>query len=131
MTSARWFTNGLWLSAASLAATPAAAQSMNAEAFHKRAAALQAKGPLAILERGEIDALMTEAKAAGERSKLRHAAAIKAGKRKRYCPPDDQDKIGADEFMTRLSAISRPQRRRIDMTEAMTRILAAKYPCKR
>jgi hypothetical protein len=34
------------------------------------------------------------------------------------------------EFMASLSAIPAEERARIDMTEAMTRILASKYPCK-
>jgi hypothetical protein len=34
------------------------------------------------------------------------------------------------EFMTRLSAIPAEERAKIDMTEAMTRILSVKYPCK-
>lgn len=109
----------------------AAAQSMNAESFHKRAAALQAMGPLAIIERDEINALMIEAKAATARAKARQAAAIKARKTKRFCPPASETSMSADEFMTRLLAIPASQRRRIDMTEAMARILAAKYPCRR
>ena len=81
---------------------------MNAEVFHQRAVALQKKGPLALLSRGEI----------------------KAGKSPRYCPPTDVRGMGSDEFMKRLAAIPRAERRRIDMGEAMNRILAAKYPCK-
>jgi hypothetical protein len=39
--------------------------------------------------------------------------------------------MGSDEFMKRLAAIPAADRARIDMTEATTRIMAAKYPCPR
>jgi hypothetical protein len=37
--------------------------------------------------------------------------------------------MGHQEFMKRFSAIPKAERERIDMTEAMTRISAVKYPC--
>ena len=116
--------------AAIVIAQPALAQSMNAEVFHQRAEALQKKGPLALLSRGEIKALMAEGKASGEKARADRFAAVKAGKSPRYCPPTDVRGMGSDEFMKRLAAIPRAERRRIDMGEAMNRILAAKYPCK-
>ena len=117
--------------ALSLAALPAgaAAQTMNAETFHKKAQALKAKGAMAIFSRSEIKTLVAEGKAAGKASRERRLAAIKAGKPARYCPPEGQNKMDSDEFMTRLAAIPQAERARIDMTEATTRILASKYPC--
>jgi hypothetical protein len=110
-------------------AQPALAQSMNAELFHQRAVALQKKGPLALLSRGEIKALMAEGKASGERARSQRLAAVQAGKTPRYCPPTDVRGMSSDEFMKRLAAIPQAERRRIDMGEAMNRILATKYPC--
>ncbi len=107
----------------------ASAQSMNAEVFHKRATALEKKGALAIFSGGEIKALMAEGKAAGERARTLRLAAAKAGEKPRYCPPTGNTKMHSDEYMKALSAIPRPERTRIDMTEATTRILARKYPC--
>jgi hypothetical protein len=107
----------------------ASAQNMNAEAFHKRATALQKKGALAIFSGGEIKKLMAEGKAAGARAREQRLAAIKAGQKPRYCPPDGPVSIKSDEFMTRLGAIPSADRARIDMTEATIRILAAKFPC--
>ena len=112
------------------AATPATAQSMNAEAFHKRAQALKKKGPLALFSRGEIKNLMKEVQAAAGASRERRLAAIKAGQRPRYCPTEARGSMGSGELMDRLAAIPPAERTRIDMTEAMTRILAAKFPCK-
>ncbi|MCY7339306.1 MAG: hypothetical protein LH465_05060 [Sphingomonas bacterium] len=107
----------------------ASAQSMNAESFHRRAEALQKKGPLAVFSGGEIKALMGEAKAAGQKSGANRAAALKAGQKPRYCPPPPPVRMGNTEFMAGLSAIAPPDRARIDMTEAMTRIMMRKYPC--
>jgi hypothetical protein len=109
--------------------TGASAQSMNAEQFHSRAAALQKKGMMALFSGGEIKALTAEAQAAGKRAGEMRKAAVKDGQPPRFCPPAT---VGMDdkEFMTRLSAIPAEERAKIDMTEAMTRILAVKYPCK-
>ena len=103
---------------------------MNAEVFFKRASALQALGPLALLKSDEIKALTDEAKAAGKRADAIRAAALKAHRKPRYCPPNDQVKMDSSEFMDRLRAIAKPVRMRIDMTEATARIAAAKYPCR-
>jgi hypothetical protein len=103
---------------------------MNAEVFHQRATALKKKGAMAIFSGGEVKALMNEGQAAGRRSREQRLTAIEAGGKPRYCPPEGPGRMDADEFMKRLSAIPQAERARIDMTEAMTRILSAKFPCK-
>ena len=108
----------------------ASAQSMNAEQFHRRATALQHKGMLAIFSSGEIKALTHEAQAAGARAAENRRAALKAGQAPRFCPPKGEVAIDDKEFMARLSAVPAADRSRIDMTEATTRILAAKFPCR-
>lgn len=113
-----------------LAAGPAAAQSMNAEVYHARAAALMKKGPMALLHRGEIRALAEEGQKAGLKSREQRLAALKAGGKPRSCPPEGKQGMEVREFMQRLGAIPKAERQRIDMTEAMTRISAAKYPCR-
>lgn len=118
---------GLALAAAPMSA--AIAQTMNAEIFHQRASKLQKKGAMAIFSRGEIKALMNEGQAAGKRARERRLAAVKAGEKPRYCPPEGPGRMGSDEFMKRLAMIPPAERARIDMTEATTRILATKFPC--
>jgi len=113
-----------------VAATPAMAQQMNAEVFHKRAAKLKGKGAMAIFSGGEIKALMREGQAAGKASSARYKAAKEAARPLPFCPPEGPQKMGSNEFMSRLAAIPEAERRRIDMTEATTRIMAAKFPCK-
>lgn len=112
-----------------LLATPALAQSMNAEAFHKRATALQAKGPLALFSRGEIKALMSEVSASAQKAREQRLATVKAGGKPRYCPVE-KTSLDSSEFIRRLSAIPAAERARMDMTEATTRVLAAKFPCR-
>ena len=111
-------------------ATPAVAQRMNAEVFHKRAQSLKKKGALALFSRGEIKNLMKEVQAAAGAARERRLAAVKAGQPPRYCPTEARGSMGSSELMERLAAILPAERARIDMTEAMTRILAAKFPCK-
>jgi hypothetical protein len=112
-----------------LVGAEASAQSMNAEEFHKRGTALQKKGVMAVFSMGEIKALTKEAQAAGKQARDNRRTAIAGGHPPRFCPPKGPVEIGDKEFMARLSAIPADQRARIDMTEAMTRILAAKFPC--
>lgn len=121
----------VYLAAALLAfvAAPASAQSMNADEFYNRATALQKKGPLALFSRSEIKTLMQEGQASGRKARELRLAAVKSGKKPRYCPPEGPQSMKSDEFMKRLGAIPPAERSRIDMTEATTRILAARFPC--
>jgi hypothetical protein len=120
------------LIAAAAAFVPAAAsaQSMNAETFLQRANKLMAKGPMALFSRGEIKALMKEGQASGKAAAARNKADKAAGRPTRFCPPAGPQKMNSDEYMKRLGDIPREERRRIDMTEATTRIMAVKFPCR-
>ena len=109
-------------------ASGAQAQSMNAEVFHAKAVALQNKGPMAIFS-GDVKLLMNEGKAAGQHARELRIAAAKAGQKPRYCPPEGKQSMNSNEFMARLGAIPQAERAQMDMTEAMTRILAVKFPC--
>ena len=120
----------LLVAAAILLPSMASAQSMNAQTFYKRSSALMAKGPLALFSQGEIKALMTEASSAGKAARAERLAALAAGKPPRACPPA-KSSMGSDEFMKRLGAIPAADRARINMTEAMTRITIARFPCPR
>lgn len=110
--------------------SPAIAQTMNAETFHQRATALKKKGAMAIFSGGEIKALMREGQASGQAAKDRYNADKAAGRPTRFCPPPGKQQMRSDEYMQRLAAIPLADRRRIDMTEATTRVMAAKFPCK-
>ncbi len=107
----------------------ASAQSMNAELFYKRSSALMAKGPLALFHRGEINALMSEAQNATKAARASRLADVAAGRPRRSCPPSGPQSTSSSEFMSRLGAIPVAERVRIDMTEAMIRITAMRFPC--
>jgi len=115
--------------AAVFMASGANAQTMNAEQFHQRATALKKKGAMAIFSGGEIKALTNEGKAAAAKAREQRLAAVKAGQKPRYCPPEGKHSMDGNEFMNRLGVIPAAERVRIDMTEAMTRILIQKFPC--
>src|SRR5205085_11751119 len=118
--------------AAVLALVPAAAsaQAMNADQFYRRAVALQHKGMLAVFSRGEIKSLMGEAQAAAKQAAENRRAAVKAGQAPRFCPPTGSFSMNDKDLMAHLSALPAAERGRIDMTEAMTRLFAAKFPCR-
>lgn len=115
-----------------LLAIPAAAsaQSMNAEYFFQRSTALKAKGAAAVFSMGEVKKLMGEAQRAGQAARAHRLADVVAGKPPRACPPE-KSSMDSNEFMRRLGAIPAADRQRIDMTEAMTRITIARFPCPR
>lgn len=106
----------------------ASAQSMNAETFYQKAMGLKKKGPMALFS-GDIKVLMREGKGAGKATGLARKAALNAGTKPRYCPPEEVRGMGQSEYMDRLARIPQAERRRIDITEATTRIMASKYPC--
>ncbi|MEA1072085.1 hypothetical protein [Sphingomonas sp. LY160] len=116
---------------ASAAALPtvATAQHMNAEAFYKRAMALKKKGPLALMSK-DLRPVVEEAKAAGEKARAIRLAAEAKGKQGRYCPPPGSKRIGNHEFLDGMTSLG-AERAKIDMTEAMTRLLIRKHPCKK
>jgi hypothetical protein len=113
-----------------LFALPAAAtaQSMNAETFYKKASVLQAKGPMALFS-SDLKLVMNEGKAAAGKAREARLAAVRAGHKPRYCPPESSKGMNSDEYMKGIAAIPAAERARIDMTEATTRILARKFPC--
>ena len=114
--------------AAALAPAMASAQSMSAETFFQKAQALQRKGMMAMFS-SDVKKLMKEAKAAGETARAQRLSTLKMGGKPRYCPPSGSQRMGSDEFMERLGAMSRIERLKIDMTEVMIRINSIKFPC--
>ena len=114
-----------------ISAQSASAQTMNAESFLQKANALQKKGPLALLSMGRIKALAAEGRAAAREAREARLRALSQGKAPRYCPPANaSQEMASSEFLNRLSAIPAAQSNRINMTEAMTRVLVQKFPCR-
>ena len=103
---------------------------MNADEFYQRALKVKKRGPLAMLSMKEVKILINEVKVAGTRVKETRLAAEKAGKKGRYCPPNDNKRMGHEEYVAGIGAIPQPERKKIDLIEATTRMLAAKFPCR-
>ena len=106
----------------------ALAQSMNAEVFYKKAAALEKKGAMAIFS-SDLKLVMNEGKASARKARATRLAALKAGQKPRYCPPEGSKGMSSDEYMRGLAAIPASERAKIDTAEATTRILIRKFPC--
>ena len=47
----------------------------------------------------------------------------------RYCPPPDNKRMGHEEYVAGIGSIPQAERKKIDLIEATTRMLAAKFPC--
>jgi hypothetical protein len=112
-------------------ATPSVAdQPGNAQTFLQRAERLKSKGPLAFFD-DDYGRLKAEATAVGKAIGDDRIAAEKAGKPILYCSPEARAKLGSFELIRGLEAIPAPERARMTLKEAMTRVLQAKYPCRR
>ena len=84
-----------------------------------------------VLAVGEGKALVNEAKEACAQVKEARKAAKAKGGKGRYCPPKKPQRMSSDEFYDRIAAIPAAERARIDMVEAMNRMLERKHPCPR
>jgi hypothetical protein len=111
-------------------AAPAAASVMNAEEFYQRALKVKKRGPFALLSMKEVKLLVNEVKVAGAQVKETRLAVEKTGKKGRYCPPPEPKRMGHEEYVAGIGAIPQAERRKIDLIEATTRMLAAKFPCR-
>lgn len=126
----RFFARAMLAAALVGVSAPAAANVMNAEEFYQRAMKVKKRGPLALLSMKEVKTLVNEVKVAGTKVKEARLAAERAGKKGRYCPPPETKRMGHEEYVAGIGAIPQSERKRIDLIEATTRMLAAKFPCR-
>jgi hypothetical protein len=113
-------------------ATPAAAQKMPLTSFLARSTALQNKGPLALLQQGEISALQNEIKGAGMALKAERDAAAKTGGKGPFCPPAGQSSVAmkSQDLMNELKAIPAAQAKAMTVTDGLRVVLGKRYPCR-
>lgn len=116
------------LLAAAAPATGAAPGS--ADDFLARAERLKAKGPLAFFD-SDYGRLKAEATAVGKAIGDERIAAARAGKPGLYCSPTPRAELGSFEFIRGLEAIPPAERARMNLKDAMIRVLQVKYPCRR
>ncbi|WP_426693093.1 hypothetical protein ACMC5O_000127 [Sphingomonas sediminicola] len=126
MTPARFAIAAIVLASAAsaLAAPPGSAQN-----FLDRANRLKAKGPLAFFD-ADYRRLKSEAYAAGNSLRDDRLAAQKTGKPILYCSPKARAQLGSMEFIDGLEAIPSTERPKLNLKQAMLRVLQKKYPCR-
>jgi len=112
-------------------ATPAlSAAPGSAQNFLDRANRLKAKGPLALFD-SDYGRLKSEATAVGKAIGDDRIAAERAGRPILYCSPNARAQLGSYEFIDGLEAIPAVERYRMNLKDAMVRVLQKKYPCRR
>ena len=111
------------------AAPALAAPAGSAQNFLDRANRLKTKGPLAFFD-ADYRRLKAEAYAAGNSLRDDRLAAQKAGKPILYCSPKARAQLGSMEFIDGLEAIPSPERPKLNLKQAMLRVLQKKYPCR-
>ncbi len=74
--------------------------------------------------------LKSEAYAAGNSLRDDRLAAQKAGKPILYCSPKARAQLGSMEFIDGLEAIPSTERPKLNLKQAMLRVLQKKYPCR-
>ena len=107
---------------------PAAAQSMRADIFLQKAEALKKKGPLALLS-GDMGKLKKEISGSAAQLRTERLAAVKAGQKPSYCPPE-KGGLGVEEILGHFQSIPAAERSRINTKEAFKRLMVKKYPCR-
>jgi len=115
----------LFLAVPSLSAPPGSAQN-----FLDRANRLKAKGPFAFFD-SDYGRLKAEATAVGKSIGDDRIAAERAGRSILYCSPQARAQLGSFEFIDGLTAIPSAERARMNLKDAMVRVLQKKYPCRR
>jgi hypothetical protein len=108
-----------------LAAAPGSAQN-----FLDRANRLKAKGPFALFD-SDYGRLKAEATAVGKSIGDDRIASERAGRPILYCSPQPRAQLGSFEFIDGLQAIAPAERARMNLKDAMIRVLQKKYPCRR
>jgi len=75
--------------------------------------------------------LKSEATAVGKAIGDDRIAAERAGRPILYCSPNARAQLGSYEFIDGLEAIPAAERYRMNLKDAMVRVLQKKYPCRR
>lgn len=106
---------------------PVFAQTMPLSAFLVKAAALEAKGPLALMS-SDLPIIKNEVKS----SMVNYRAMIDAQKVARKpahsCPPE-KGKLDSDEMMAAFRAVPVAQRKSLTVQSALFAMMKKRYPC--
>ena len=107
----------------------AAAGDMSVATFLTKADALQRKGMLALMS-SDLKLVVNEGKGAAAAYERNHKAAKARGEHHALgCPPKGT-KYGQKDFMADMRAIPAAERGRTSVTQALTRGMARRFPCR-
>ena len=104
------------------------AQTMPLPQFLTKATALKKKGPLALFS-GDLKLLQNEIKGSAGQLRAERLAAVKAGRKPGYCPPEKGSQLGAEEVLSHFQSIPAAQRQRMQVKDGMRSLMAKKFPC--
>lgn len=106
---------------------PAFAQTMPLSAFLVKAAALEAKGPFALMS-SDLPIIKNEVKS----SMINYRAMInaqKAAKKPAHSCPPEKGKLDSDEMMASLRAVPVAQQKSLTVQAALFAMMKKRYPC--
>jgi hypothetical protein len=104
------------------------AQNMPLNQFLAKAAALEKKGPLALLS-GDMKRLKNEVQSSANELRTERLAALAARKRPAFCPPQKPTGVGVSEILGHFRSIPAAQRARMRTKDAWRSLMVKKYPC--
>jgi hypothetical protein len=116
------------LIAALIGAAPAYAQAMPLPTFLAKAAALEKKGAMALFS-GDLKRLKAEMRDSAAALRVERLAAVKAGKRPAYCPPEKGAPMNSDEVLAYFRSIPAAQRAQMTTKDGLRGLVARKHPC--
>ena len=116
------------LFAALIGAAPSFAQAMPLPTFLAKAAALEKKGAMALFS-GDLKRLKAEMRDSAAALRVERLAAVKAGKRPAYCPPEKGAPMNSDEVLAYFRSIPAAQRAQMTTKDGLRGLVARKHPC--
>lgn len=115
--------------AALIAVVPlSSATAMNVADFLTRADKLEKRGMMALFS-SDYKALKAEVQIASGQLRAERLAAVKAGRKPAYCPPE-KSALSPKELLDHLRAIPAAQRPRTEVKDGLRSFLVRKYPCR-
>jgi hypothetical protein len=97
--------------------------------FLTKATALEKKGAMALFS-SDMRLLKKEMNASFKELRAERVAALAAGRKAAYCPPQKSESLGVNEILGHLRSIPAAQRARMRSTDGFRSLLARKFPCR-
>ena len=108
--------------------TAASAQNMPLNQFLVKAAALEKKGPLALLS-SDMGRLKKEIQNSAKAVRAERLAAKAAGKKQAFCPPEKGASLNSSEVLSHFRSIPPAQRDRMRTRDAWRSLMVRRFPC--